>query len=73
MKESKGFLVILPGQIIEIPQDSNLAWLRLFYTLPEELVEKRPEYLEMPRNIRRLLDSEKYRKMLKSDSFLELV
>lgn len=73
MKESKGFLVILPGQIIEIPQDSNLAWLRLFYTLPKELVEKRPEYLEMPRNIRRLLDSEKYRKMLNSDSFLELV
>lgn len=73
MKEPSGFLVVLPGQIIEIPQYSNLSWLRMFYALPKELVEKRPDYLEMPRNIRRLLDSEKYRNMLKSDSFLELV
>ena len=73
MKEQRGYIVILPEQIIEIPLSSNLSWLRMFYALPRELVEKRPEYLELPRNIRRLLDSEKYRSMLKSDSFLELV
>ena len=73
MNGPKGFLVILPGQMIEIPQDSHLAWLRMFYALPRELVEKRPAYLEMPRNIRRVLSSEKYRAMLQSDSFLELV
>jgi len=73
MKGPKGFLVILPGQIIEIPQDSNLAWLRMFYALPRELVEKRPVFLDMPRNIRRALNSETYRPLLESDSFLELV
>ncbi len=73
MNGPKGFIVILPGQMIEILQSSNLSWLRMFYALPRELVEKRPEYLEMPRNIRRVLDSEKYRAMLQSDSFLELV
>ncbi len=73
MKGPKGFLVVLPGQIMEIPLDSNLSWLRMFYALPRELVEKRPEFLDMPRNIRRVLDSEQYRALLKSDSFLELV
>ena len=27
----KGFLVVLPGEIIEIPQDSDKSWLTLFY------------------------------------------
>ena len=57
---------------IKIPQDSNLSWLSLFYALPKELVEKRPAYLELPRNIKRLLREERYREML-NDSFLELV
>lgn len=73
MSESNGFLVLLPGQMIEIPQNSNLSWLRLFYALPRELVEKRPKYLDLPRNIRRVLDDETYRGMLNSDNFLELV
>ncbi len=73
MPQCSDFLVILPETIIRIPQDSHLAWLRMFYALPRELVEKRPAYLEMPRNIRRVLSSEKYRAMLQSDSFLELV
>jgi hypothetical protein len=72
MNES-GFLVVLPGQIMEIPLDSNLSWLRMFYALPRELVEKRPEFLDLPRNIRRVLSSEQYCRLLKSDSFLELV
>lgn len=29
----KGFLVVLPGEIIEIPQDSDKSWLTLFYSL----------------------------------------
>lgn len=73
MKGPKGFIVILPEQIIEIPLKNNLSWLRLFYALPRELVEKRPEYLELPRNIRRVLDSEDSRALIQSDSFLELV
>lgn len=73
MKGPKGFIVILPDQIIEIPLSSNLSWLRLFYALPRELVEKRLEYLNLPRNIRQVLDSDEYRAMIRSDSFLELV
>ena len=57
MKKTTGFIVILPDEIIEIPKSSNLSWLRLFYSLPRELVEKRPAYLELPRNIRQVLDS----------------
>lgn len=30
----KGFLVVLPSEIIEIPQDSDKSWLTLFYSLP---------------------------------------
>lgn len=30
----KGFLVVMPGEIIEIPQDSDKSWLTLFYSLP---------------------------------------
>ena len=67
------FFVVLPGQIIEIPPDSGLSWMTLFYALPRELVEKRPKFLSLPRNIRQLLHSEKARQMIQSDSFLELV
>ena len=73
MKGPRGFIVILPDEIIEIPKSSNLSWLRLFYSLPRELVEKRPAYLELPRNIRQVLDSEEYCTLVQSDSFLELV
>ena len=54
------FYVVLADGIMEIPQDSNLSWITLFYALPKELVEKRPAYLELhgtftnfyiPRNI----------------------
>ena len=67
------FIVVLPQTIIEIPQSSNLSWLTLFYALPKELVEKRAEYLELPRNIHQVLQSEKYTAMIQADSFLELV
>ena len=67
------FIVLLPGEIIRIPQNSNLAWMTMFYALPRELVEKRPAYLELPRNITQLLASEKHMKLIGEDAFLELV
>jgi len=69
----EGFLVVLPHTIIEIPLSSNLSWLPLFYALPPELVNKRPEYAELPRNINILLSSEAARNMVESDLFVELV
>ena len=67
------FFVVLADGVMEIPQDSNLSWITLFYALPKELVEKRPAYLELPRNIHQLLNSKEHCKMLQSDAFLELV
>ncbi|MBR1585981.1 MAG: hypothetical protein IJ662_10605 [Clostridia bacterium] len=67
------FIVLLPGEIIRIPQDSNLAWMTMFYALPKELIAKRPAYMELPRNIVKLIESEKYRKLIEKDAFLELV
>jgi len=29
-KGPKGFIVVLPGEIIEIPQDDDKSWLTLF-------------------------------------------
>lgn len=37
----KGFLVVLPGEIIEIPQDSDKSWLTLFYSKTASAVHKR--------------------------------
>ena len=48
-KGPKGFIVVLPGEIIEIPQDDDKSWLTLFYALPKELVEKFPAALQIPR------------------------
>ena len=67
------FIVVLPKTIITIPQDSNLAWLTLFYALPQELVAKRFAYLDLPRNVTQLLNDEHAKKLLKDEAFLELV
>ena len=48
-KDPKGFLVVLPGEIIEIPQDSDKSWLTLFYSLPKELAEKWKPAFDLPR------------------------
>ena len=64
------FYVVLADGIMEIPQESNLSWITLFYALPKELVEKRPAYLELPRNIHQLLHSEEHRKLIGSEAFL---
>ena len=71
-QEWSDLFVIREDGFIKIPQESNLAWLSLFYALPKELVKKRPVYLELPRNIKRLLREKRYQEML-NDSFLELV
>ena len=61
------FIVVLPNQIITIPQDSNLAWLPLFYALPKELVSKRKDYLEIPRSPYDVLRTDKYEKLINDD------
>ena len=62
------FIVLLPGEIIRIPQESNLAWMTMFYALPRELVEKQPAYLELPRNITQLLANENCMKLIGEDT-----
>ena len=73
MTFSFGFLVVLPDQMIMIPVDSHFSWLTMFYMLPKELVEKRPEYLKLPRNIRDIADNEENMKIIRDDSFTEFV
>lgn len=55
-----GFLVVLPGEIIEIPQDSDKSWLTLFYSLPRELAEKWKPAYELPRCPYEVLRTDKY-------------
>ena len=73
MTFSFGFLVVLPDQMIMIPVDSHFSWLTMFSMLPKELVEKRPEYLKLPRNIRDIADNEENMKIIRDDSFTEFV
>ena len=54
------FYVVLADGIMEIPQESNLSWITLFYALPKVLVEKRPAYLKLPWNIHQLLNSKEH-------------
>ena len=61
------------GGVVRIPATSNLRWLPLFFALPEELVSKRPAYLEIPRHIKQFMKNQKYVDMVMNDSFLELV
>ena len=73
MRKTNGFIVILPAQILKIPKSSNLSWLRLFSSLPRELVKKSQAFLNLPRNIRQVLENDEYHAMIQNDSFLELV
>ena len=54
------FLVVLPGEIIEIPQDSDKSWLTLFYSLPRELAEKWKPAYDLPRSPYEVLRTDKY-------------
>lgn len=59
-KSPKSFLVVLPGEIIEIPQDSDKSWLTLFYSLPREIAEKWKPAYELPRCPYEVLRTDKY-------------
>ena len=69
----KGFLVVLPGEIIEIPQDSDKSWLTLFYSLPRELAEKWKPAYELPRCPYEVLWTDKYNHIVCDDMFKLLV
>ncbi|MBQ3552806.1 MAG: hypothetical protein IJA35_06670 [Clostridia bacterium] len=59
-KSPKGFFVVLPCKIIEIPQDSDTSWLTLFYSLPRKLAEKwKPAYY-LPRCSYEIFRTDKY-------------
>ena len=59
-KSPKGFIVVLPGEIIEIPQDSDKSWLTLFYSLPRELAEKWKPAYNLPRCPYEVLRTDKF-------------
>ena len=69
----KGFLVVLPGEIIEIPQDSDKSWLTLFYSLPLELAEKWKPAYELPHYPYEVLRTDKYDRVVCDDMFKLLV
>ena len=69
----KGFLVVLPGEIIEMPQDSDKSWLTLFYSLPRELAEKWKPAYELPRCPYEVLRTDKYDHIVCDDMFKLLV
>lgn len=68
-----GFLVVLPGEIIEIPQDSDKSWLTLFYSLPRELAEKWKPAYELPRCPYEVLRTDRYDHIVCDDMFKLLV
>ena len=72
-KDPKGFLVVLPGEIIEIPQDSDKSWLTLFYSLPRELAEKWKPALDLSRCPYEVLRTDKYDTIVCDDMFKLLV
>ena len=69
----KGFLVVLPSEIIEIPQDSDKSCLTLFYSLPRELAEKWKPAYELPRCPYEVLRTDKYDHIVCDDMFKLLV
>lgn len=72
-KDPKGFIVVTPTGIIEIPQDSRLSWLTMFYLMPRVLVEKWPPALRIPRRPFDALRSQECLNIIKQDMFAELV
>ena len=72
-KSPKGFIVVLPDEIIEIPQDSDKSWLTLFYSLPRELAEKWKPAYDLPRCPYEVLRTDKYNHIVCDDMFKLLV
>ena len=69
----KGFLVVLHGEMIEIPWDSSKSWLTLFYGLPRELAVKYKPALDIPRCPYEVLRTDKYDSIICSDMLRLLV
>lgn len=69
----KGFILLEPGNIMQILPEDNKSWLTLFYSLPEELISKRPAYMNLPRGPFDVIRSDDYAELLNTDVFLELV
>ena len=65
--------MVLPGEIIEIPQDSDKSWLTLFYSLPLELAEKWKPAYELPRCPYEVLRTDKHDRAVCDDMFKLLV
>ena len=62
------------GGYMIFKQTSFMYLLPLFYMLPREFVAQRPAYLELPRNVRKLVKEKKYIDMVvKNFTFFELV
>ena len=59
-KSPNAFIVVLPGEIIEIPQNSDKSWRTLFYSLPRELAEKWKPAYDLPRCPYEVLRMDKY-------------
>ena len=72
-KGPTGFIVVLPGKVIEIPQDSDKSWLTLFYSLPRELAEKWKPAYDLPRSPYEVLRTDKYDHIVCDDMFKLLV
>lgn len=68
-----GFIAVLPGEVIEIPQDSGKSWLTLFYCLPKELAGKWKPALDLPRCPYEVLRTDKYDSIVYDDMFKLLV
>ncbi len=60
----------IPNSMIVIPHNCNLRWIMMFYALPKEMFEKFPDYRQLPRNLRPIMNSEKYWNMIDCDEFL---
>ena len=67
-----GFIVVLPGEVIEIPQDSDKSWLTLFYSLPGNLRKSgsQPTICPLPYEV---LRTDKYDHIVCDDMFKLLV
>ena len=69
-----GYLMLNdPEDVLFIPRSSNKSWLTLFYSLPQELVEKQKEYLSLPRCPYDVLRTDRYDALIDDDLFLQLV
>ena len=64
----KGFILLEPGNIMQILPEDNKSWRTLFYSLPEELVSKRPAYMNLPRCPFDVIRSDDYAELLNTDA-----